>query len=191
LPESNAGGRSAKDRCKVNNAMNKKNKGKNKNAHTKLQINTTNPVCERRVNLLVYSLSLHRHSYIDFILAFASSIHNKQTNLKINNNIRRLCGSFRTSRSHTHPSHSQTSVVRSERHDHTLTNRTRKPLVRSPITLPNLSFINLVSNFRCSSPPHNTVYPRCVDLSPSVFSLSSHRHSYVSLFFRSRFIVSK
>ncbi len=41
---------------------------------------TTNPVCERRVNLLVYSLSLHRHSYIGFILAFASSIHNKQTN---------------------------------------------------------------------------------------------------------------
>ncbi len=39
---------------------------------------TTNPVCERRVNLLVYSLSLHRHSYIGFILDFASSIHNKQ-----------------------------------------------------------------------------------------------------------------
>ncbi len=35
-------------------------------------------MCERRVNLLVYSLSLHRHSYIGFILAFASSIHNKQ-----------------------------------------------------------------------------------------------------------------
>ncbi len=40
---------------------------------------TTNPVCEGRVNLLVYSLSLHRHSYIGFILVFASSIHNKQT----------------------------------------------------------------------------------------------------------------
>jgi len=40
---------------------------------------TTNPVCEGRVNILVYSLSLHRHSYIGFILAFASSIHNKQT----------------------------------------------------------------------------------------------------------------
>ncbi len=39
---------------------------------------TTNPVCARRVNLLVYSLSLHRHSYIGFILPFASSIHNKQ-----------------------------------------------------------------------------------------------------------------
>jgi hypothetical protein len=44
---------------------------------------TTNPVCERRVNLLVYSLSLHRHSYIGFILAFASSIHNKQTKLRV------------------------------------------------------------------------------------------------------------
>ncbi len=33
---------------------------------------------ESRVNLLVYSLSLHRHSSIGFILAFASSIHNKQ-----------------------------------------------------------------------------------------------------------------
>jgi hypothetical protein len=28
---------------------------------------TTNPVCERRVNLLVCSLPLHRHSYIGFI----------------------------------------------------------------------------------------------------------------------------
>jgi hypothetical protein len=36
-------------------------------------------VCARRVILLVYSLSLHRRSYIGFILAFASSIHNKQT----------------------------------------------------------------------------------------------------------------
>ncbi len=42
----------------------------------------TNPVCARRVILLVYSLSLHRHSYIGFILAFASSIHNKQTIIK-------------------------------------------------------------------------------------------------------------
>jgi hypothetical protein len=35
-------------------------------------------VCERRVDLLVCSLPLHRHSYIGFILAFASSFHNKQ-----------------------------------------------------------------------------------------------------------------
>ncbi len=40
---------------------------------------TTNPVCERHVNLLVCSLPLHRHSYMGFILDFASSIHNKQT----------------------------------------------------------------------------------------------------------------
>jgi hypothetical protein len=33
---------------------------------------------QRPVNLLVYSLSLHRYSYIGFILVFASSIHNKQ-----------------------------------------------------------------------------------------------------------------
>jgi hypothetical protein len=42
------------------------------------QSSTTNPVCERRVDLLVYSLPVHRHSYIGFILAFASSFHNKQ-----------------------------------------------------------------------------------------------------------------
>jgi hypothetical protein len=40
-------------------------------------------VCESRVNLLVYSLSLHRHSYIGFILDFASPIHNKQQNNNI------------------------------------------------------------------------------------------------------------
>jgi hypothetical protein len=39
-------------------------------------------VCERRVDLLVCSLPLHRHSYIGFILAFASSIHNKQKYVK-------------------------------------------------------------------------------------------------------------
>ncbi len=35
-------------------------------------------MCERRVDLLFCSLPLHRHSYIGFILAFASSFHNKQ-----------------------------------------------------------------------------------------------------------------
>ena len=100
-------------------------------------------MCERRVNLLVYSLSLHRHSFIGFILAFASSIHTKQTQgvqlaqthpggqftfrravflsqsqrkvgltlakaeaLRININ---LDGAPIASKSHTHPSHSQTS----------------------------------------------------------------------------------
>ncbi len=31
---------------------------------------TTNPVCARRINLLVCSLPLHRHSYIGFIFSF-------------------------------------------------------------------------------------------------------------------------
>ncbi len=35
-------------------------------------------MCERLVDLLLCSLPLHRHSYIGFILSFASSIHNKQ-----------------------------------------------------------------------------------------------------------------
>jgi hypothetical protein len=38
----------------------------------------------------------------------------------------------------------------------------------------NISFINLVSIFRCSSPSHNPVYPRGVDPSVLAFSLSSH-----------------
>jgi hypothetical protein len=50
--------------------------------------------------------------------------------------------------------------------------------------------INLVSIFRCSSPPRNPVYARRVDHSALAFSLSSHRHSYISLLFRSRFIDS-
>ncbi len=40
-------------------------------------------MCESRVNLLVCSLPLHRHSYIGFILTFASSIHNKQKSLQL------------------------------------------------------------------------------------------------------------
>jgi hypothetical protein len=49
----------------------------------------------------------------------------------------------------------------------------------SPITLTNISFINLVLIFRCSSSPRNPVYVRRVDFSDLVFSLSSHRHSYL------------
>jgi hypothetical protein len=63
----------------------------------------------------------------------------------------------------------------------------------SPITLANLSPINLVSIFRCSSPPHNPVYTSrvtVVDPSDLVLSLSSHRHSYISLIFSSHFIDS-
>ena len=53
-------------------------------------------------------------------------------------------------------------------------------ITHSPITLANLSSINLVSIFRCSSPPRNLVYGRRVDPSSLSFSLSSHRHSYTS-----------
>jgi hypothetical protein len=58
----------------------------------------------------------------------------------------------------------------------------------SPITLANLSSINFVSIFRCSSPPHNPVYTSRVDPSVLGFNLSSHRHSYVSLLCSSRVI---
>ncbi len=51
----------------------------------------------------------------------------------------------------------------------------------SPITLINISFINLVFIFRCSSSPINPVYLRRVDFSTLVFSLSSHRHSYIGI----------
>ncbi len=47
------------------------------------------------------------------------------------------------------------------------------------ITLQNLAFINLVSIFRCSSPPSNLVYGRRVSPSVFTFSLSSHRHFYM------------
>ena len=47
----------------------------------------------------------------------------------------------------------------------------------TPITLSNLSSINFVSIFRCSSSPRNPVYASRVDLSAVAFSLSSHRHS--------------
>jgi hypothetical protein len=63
-------------------------------------------------------------------------------------------------------------------------------VTHSSITLANLSSINLVSMFRCSSPPCNPVYVRRVDPLTLVFSLSSHRHSYIGLFLSSHFIDS-
>jgi hypothetical protein len=42
-----------------------------------------------------------------------------------------------------------------------------------------------LSKVRCSSPPRNPVYTRSVDPSTLTFSLSSHRHSYISLLCRS------
>ncbi len=63
-------------------------------------------------------------------------------------------------------------------------------ITHSPITLANHSFVNIVFIFTCSSPPHNTVYVRRVDLSALAFSLSSHRYYNISLLFSSLFIVS-
>ena len=54
----------------------------------------------------------------------------------------------------------------------------------------NLSLINLVSVFRCSSSKTNPVYARRVNSLLLVCSLSSHRHSYIPLIFGSRFIDS-
>jgi hypothetical protein len=50
------------------------------------------------------------------------------------------------------------------------------------------SSINFVSLVRCSSSTSNPVYTRRVDSSTLVFSLSSHRHSYIGLVCNSRFI---
>ena len=50
--------------------------------------------------------------------------------------------------------------------------------------------IDLVSIFRCSSSLNNPVYERRVDFSDLVFSLSSHRHSYIGLVFSSHFLGS-
>jgi hypothetical protein len=63
----------------------------------------------------------------------------------------------------------------------------------SPITLANLSSVNLVSIFQVGVPvPHTTqcilYVTRCVDPSVLPFSLSSHRHSYIRLIFTFRFI---
>ncbi len=52
----------------------------------------------------------------------------------------------------------------------------------SPITLTDISFINLDFIFRCSSSPSNPMYESRVDFSVLVFSLSSNRHSYQCFF---------
>ncbi len=59
-----------------------------------------------------------------------------------------------------------------------------------PSELGNFSSINLVFVFRCSSSTTNPVYVSRVDSSFLVFSLSSHRYSYISLLFSSLFIDS-
>jgi hypothetical protein len=96
--------------------------------------------CARRVNLLVYSLSLHRHSYIGFILAFASSIHNKQNKLSHRHSIVysfEFLHKYRYKISMVHPS-----------------------CVNHILTFTIFDLINLVFIFRCSSFSWNPVYPR-------------------------------
>ncbi len=97
----------------------------------------------------------------DFSSQLKSKIGNilaKVEALRINLNID---GAPIASRSHTHPSHSQTSR-----------------LLTSSLSL----------GVPDTSPPSNPVYTRRVDPSALAFSLSSHRHSYISLLCRSRFI---
>ncbi len=61
--------------------------------------------------------------------------------------------------------------------------------VNSHITLSNVvSPLNLVSIFRCPSPPRNPVYVRLADPSVLSFSLSSHRHPYICIPCSSHFI---
>ena len=68
-------------------------------------------------------------------------------------------------------------------HEHVL------DFAHSPITLSKLSPLDLVSIFRCPSPPHNLVHARTVDPSVLAFSLSLlHRHPYICIPFSSRFI---
>jgi hypothetical protein len=55
--------------------------------------------------------------------------------------------------------------------------------------LVNFSFVNLVFIFRSSSSTTNPVYVRRVNSLVLVWSLSSHRHSYIGLIFNSRFTI--
>jgi hypothetical protein len=64
-------------------------------------------------------------------------------------------------------------------------------VTHSSITLGNLSFINFVSIFKCSSPSRNPGYVSRVDPPDLPFSLSSHRHSHISLLFNFRFVINK
>ncbi len=63
------------------------------------------------------------------------------------------------------------------------------PLPLFCFKLAHLSSINLVSIFRCSSPPDNPVYTGRVDPSTLTFTLPSPTLTYISLLFSSRFIV--
>ncbi len=100
----------------------------------------------------------HRAAFSSMFNSRVGNILDKTAGLRINLN---LNGEPITSKSHTHPSHSQT-----------------------------YSSINLVFVFRCSSSTTNSVSVRRVDFSFVVFSSSSHRLSYISLLFDSVFIDS-
>jgi hypothetical protein len=106
-----------------------------------------------------YSTSVARRSPHGLRQGGTGNILVKTVVLRVNLN---LDGSPITSRTHTHPSHSQTSHL-----------------------------LNLDSIFRCSSSPNNPVYKRTVNSSDLVLSLSSHRHSFIGLVFRSHFINSE
>jgi hypothetical protein len=101
-----------------------------------------------------------RAAFSSMLKSRVSSILTKAAALRINLN---LDGAPITSKSHTHPSHSQTSCL----------------------------LTSSLSIFRCSSSTTNPVYVRRVNSLVLVCSLSSHRHSYIHLvIFSSRFIDS-
>jgi hypothetical protein len=129
---------------------------------------------------LVCSLPLYRHSYIGFILAFASSIHNKQLLFP---NISGLA-SGRASTVSLCPFYfgdswgnrpifcffrSSSSVITNLQfhYRHVVFSSQVKSKVGNilvtPLTLSNLSPLNLVSIFRCHRPPLNQVYVSRLD----------------------------
>jgi hypothetical protein len=105
-------------------------------------------IYRQRATAAVYSRSLHRHSYIGFILAFASSIHNKQT----------AAAQYTQSSADTISMDTLLSV----------------PL-RHAVT-ENVQTLNHTMTEPPVTPPSEHVISRCVDLSSLTFSLSSHRH---------------
>ena len=98
--------------------------------------------------------TVKRGAFLTQLKAKVGSSLAKAAAMRVNLNID---GTPITSRSHTHPSHSQASRF------------------------------NLVSIFRCSSSTHNGVHTRRVDSSTLVFSLSSHRYPLIVFGFSARF----
>jgi hypothetical protein len=99
------------------------------------------------VNLRLLFLQAHRETERFFAVSgVKSKIGNILTEAVALRITLNIDGAPIVSRSHTHPS------------------------------LTNISSINLVSIFSCSSSPRNPVYVRRVDPSTLAFSISSHRH---------------